>query len=30
LDEEKIDEVLELVEAFEADDDVQKVYHNLA
>lgn len=30
LDEDKIDEVLELVEAFEADDDVQKVYHNLA
>jgi len=30
LNEEQIDEVLELIEAFEADDDVQKVYHNLA
>jgi len=30
LNEDQIDEVLELIEAFEADDDVQKVYHNLA
>ena len=29
LENEKMDEVLELIEAFEADDDVQKVSHNL-
>ena len=30
LPEEHQDEVLKLVEALEADDDVQSVYHNLA
>jgi len=30
LGEEQIDEVLDLVEALEADDDVQRVFHNLA
>ena len=30
LSEEQIDEVLELIEALEGDDDIQKVYHNLA
>lgn len=29
LNDEQMDEVLELIEAFEADDDVQKVSHNL-
>ena len=30
LTDEQIEEVLELVEALEGDDDVQKVYHTLA
>ncbi len=30
LSEEQVTEVLELVDRLEQDDDVQKVYHNLA
>ena len=30
LDEEQMDEVLDLIDKFEQDDDVQTVFHNLA